>query len=664
MDRSTATLSKVTHFMKYSKHIKEVSRREIWEEAVQRNKELHIKRYPFLKEEIEEVYENFIKTKKVLPSMRSMQFAGPAIELNHARIYNCCYLPIDSWKAFPEIMFLLLGGTGVGYSVQYEHINKLPSINKPTKRRRFVISDDIIGWSEAVKALIRAYLDGQYFPEFEYGDIRKKGTILKTSGGRAPGPGPLKTCLEKIHKLLDEKENGDKLTSLECHDIACFIADAILAGGIREAAMIALFNINDESMIKCKSDFKVQILDEKPMGDGFQVKVETTWNNKEYDIVVSATDYPKFKKEKRIPWWYFEPQRARSNNSAVFIRHKAKKADFMKFWKMVESNKTGEPGIYWSNNLHWGANPCVEIALRPFQFCNLTEIDMNTVESQEDFEQRVRAAAFIGTLQAGFIDFHYLRGIWKETTERDSLLGVSLTGICGSEYEKFDYGSAVQGAIEENARIAERVGVKPAARVTCIKPAGSTSLILGCSSGIHAWHAKYFKRRMKVPKLNPIYKYLKSTLPEFMEDSLSDPENLAYIVIPTKAPEGSVVGGEEEALEFLERVKFFSEKWIAPGHIKGDNSHNVSATVYVKDDEWDKVGKWMWENRKVYNGISVFPFDGGTYVQSPNEIITAKEYNTMIKKLRDIDLTKVIEQEDTTDLANELACAGGICEFS
>ena len=399
-------LSDITVHMKYARYIPELNRRETWEELVNRNISMHLKKYPKLQDEIKNAYE-FVYDKKILPSMRSMQFGGKPIEISPNRIYNCAYMPIDSVDSFSECMFLLLGGTGVGYSVQKHHVVQLPSINKPyTKRtKRFLISDSIEGWADSVKVLIKSYLNGRSSQiEFDFSDIRPKGARLVTSGGKAPGPQPLKECLVKIEGLLNAKENGDTLSTLEAHDIVCHIADAVLAGGIRRAALISLFSAYDEEMISCK-----------------------TGN-----------------------WWETNPQRGRSNNSAVLMRHKITKRFFMDLWKRIELSGSGEPGIYFNNDKDWGTNPCCEIALRPYQFCNLCEVNVSNVESQEDLNERVKRATFIGTLQAVYTNFHNLREIWQETTEKDALIGVSMTGSASGKVLKLDMSEAVSFVKREN----------------------------------------------------------------------------------------------------------------------------------------------------------------------------------------------------------------------
>ena len=617
MKISNQILSEITVYMKYAKYLPELNRRETWEELVTRNKEMHIKKYPKLREQIESAYQ-FVYDKKVLPSMRSLQFGGKPIEISPNRIYNCAYLPIDDYRAFAEAMFLLLGGTGVGYSVQKHHVEALPEIRKPnTKRtRRYLIADSIEGWADAVKVLVKSYFEGGTSYAFDFSDIRAKGARLVTSGGKAPGPQPLKECLIKLQGILDAKEDGDKLSPIEVHDMVCHVADAVLAGGIRRAALISLFSADDEEMIACKSG----------------------------------------------NWWEINPQRGRANNSAVLIRHKVTKEFFMDLWKRVELSNAGEPGIYLSNDKDWGTNPCCEIALRPFQFCNLCEVNASDIESQEDLMARVRAAAFIGTLQAGYTDFHYLRPVWKRTTEKDALIGVSMTGIGSGVVLGYDMKSAAKAVKEENARVAELIGINRSARTTTVKPAGTTSLTLGTSSGIHAWHNDYYMRRIRVGKNEAIYTYLAEYHPELVEDEYFRPHDTAVISIPQQAPEGAILR-TESPFALLDRIKKVHLEWVKPGHRSGNNTHNVSATVSLKADEWEMAGEWMWENRDHYNGLSVLPYDGGTYTQAPFEDISKDQYEVMLQSLTNIDLTQVIELDDNTDLSGELACAGGACEI-
>ena len=615
MDVTQEILSEITTYMKYAKFNPAKNRRETWQELVTRNKEMHQAKFPKLKDEIEEAYK-LVYDKKVLPSMRSLQFAGKPIELNNARIFNCSFLPIDDWRSFSEIMFLLLSGCGVGYSVQTHHVDQLPEITVPTKHKRYLIGDSIEGWADAVRMLCKAYFTGAPLPLFDYRDIRPKGAQLITVGGKAPGPEPLKECLFNLQKVFDRKQNGERLTSVEAHDMACHIADAVLSGGIRRAALIALFDLDDENMLTCKFG----------------------------------------------SWWEENPQRGRANNSAVVMRHAITEDEFFKLWKKIELSGSGEPGIYFSNDKDWGTNPCCEIALRSYQFCNLCEVNVSNVESQEDLNERVRVGAFIGTLQAAYTDFHYLRDIWQKTTEKDALLGVGMTGIGSGAILAYDLKKAADLAKVENARVAEIIGVNKAARVTTVKPSGTSSLVLGTASGIHAWHNDYYIRRIRVGKNEAIYNYLAVNHPELVEDDFFKPTIQAVISVPQKAPAGSILR-TENVMDMLERTKKFNMQWVKKGHRKGANTNNVSATVSINENEWEQVGNWMWENRDTFNGLSVLPFFGGSYTQAPFEDITKEQFDEMVQHLHNIDLSKIIEFSDMTALMDQAACAGGACEI-
>lgn len=934
MENSIKILSDITVHMKYAKFLPNKKRRETWEELCYRNRDMHLNKYPELSIEIINLYNNFIIPKKVLPSMRSLQFAGRPIELAPSRMYNCSYLPVDDYRAFSETMFMLLGGNGVGFSVQSPHIAKLPDIKLPTKKRRFVVADSIEGWSDAVKMLMKSYLYGASEPIFDFRDIRPKGAALITSGGKAPGPKPLEDCLFKIKQILKVKENGDRLSSIEVHDIFCHIADAVLAGGIRRAALISFFDFDDSDMLSCKSG----------------------------------------------SWWELNPQRGRANNSAVFVRHKVKNEDFDRVFEMTKASGSGEPGIMFTNDYNILGNPCVtgdteiltdngyekienlvdqkvnvwngfewsevepkvtgkdqevltitfsdgrvlnctkyhnfhiakgyhgdsdivqakdleigmklikhefpiiehgrvledaytqgfvsaegmelnksiyiykpkecciprlqnlnaikweennnrfrgtlknipvsknlvpldynlhsklewlsglfdgdgcelregglqlvsvnrlflkqlqsllstigvqskitlaslarnrvmpdhrggnkefycqeahrvligavqmqqliklglkcerlkfektpqrdasqfvkivgieesgvadtvycftepkrnlgvfngvltgqcnEISLKPFQFCNLVEVNASDINSQEELESRVKAGALLGTLQAGFTDFHYLRDIWKKTTEKEALLGVSMTGIASGKVLTLDLNKAAKEAVKVNRDVSKKIGINPAARITTVKPAGTTSLVLGSSSGIHAWHNPHFIRRIRVGKNEAIYKYLVTNHPNLVKDEYFRPDKEAVIEVPVKAPEGSIYRNES-AMDMLNRIKLVYNSWILGGHVKGDNTHNISATVSVADNEWDTVKSWMWDNRNSYNGISLLPLDTGSYIQAPYEDITEDQYNNLVKDLEAVDLSKIIEDTDDTNLSGEIACSGNSCEI-
>ncbi len=906
-------LSDLNIYNKYARYLPKLNRRESWNEICYRVRDMHIKKFPELKEEIKNAFE-FVKDKKLLPSMRSLQFAGKPAEINPTRIYNCSFTPCDNYKAFGEIMFLLLGGCGVGISVQQHHIDKLPPIKKPIKNKRYLIGDSIEGWADAVHFLCKAYLRNGQKPIFDYREIRPKGTPLKTAGGKAPGSGPLKICLTKIETIFENKKDGESLTSLECHDIVCHISDAVLSGGIRRAAVISLFTFGDELMMNSKA------------GD----------------------------------WWEKEPQRGRANNSVVLMRSKIKKKEFFDLWKKVELNKSGEPGFFFTNDKDILCNPCLtgdtviavadgrngitikdlfleneenneilvysgkrrissrknltkykveiskakvkfsgikeiikihlsdgssfrctpdhklctsdgrwinaqdseneqlekfysfsdnntssshrmintitnsfskqcrmiweffngkkydkntsihhknkelvlednienldliskkdhdtlhglekrgknnsifkvnhdftlwnngrrnilanskkynwseerkqkaldnflknnpkpiipfvdknvyfnydlyvekieylniseevydlevednhnfyiitktndkrylnssgllvhncgEIVLKANQFCNLVEVNASNIMSQEDLNERVKVAAFIATLQSSYTDFHFLREIWKKQTEKEALIGVSLTGIADGEILKYNLSEAAEIVKYENKRVAEIIHINPAYRTCTVKPSGNSSVVLRTSSGIHPRYSKYYYRRMRINKTESIYTYFKINAEELLEDDIRD-TNLGIIKVPIKSPENSIFRNED-CISFLERIKKVYSEWIGPGHIKGANTNNVSATLSIKDEDWEKVGEWMWNNRSFYNGITVLPYDGGSYVQMPYEECTEKDYLDFIEKIKDvkIDFKDITEFEDLTDLQGEVACGGGgSCEI-
>ena len=609
-------LSEITTHLKYAKFVPEKNRRETWDELVTRNKEMHLKKFPQLAEEIEAAYK-YVYDKKVLPSMRSMQFAGKPIEINNARIFNCSYLPIDDYRAFSEIMFLLLSGCGVGYSVQTHHVEQLPEIRKPLKSKRYLVGDSIEGWADAVRMLTKAYF-GQTStaPLFDFRDIRAKGASLITVGGKAPGPEPLKIALIHMQAILDRKNDGEKLTTLECHDIICHLADAVLSGGIRRAALIALFNLHDEDMLTCKFG----------------------------------------------PWWENNPQRGRANNSAVLLRNLIDKNTFMNLWGKIEASNSGEPGFLFTNDKDAGTNPCAEINLKANQFCNLCEINASDIETQEEYNARAKAAAFIGTLQASYTDFHYLRDVWRKTTEKEALLGIGMTGIASGAVFKLSMKEAAKVACDENERVAKVLGINKAARVTTVKPSGTTSLVLGTSSGIHAWHDDFYLRRIRLGKNEALYTYLSMYHPEMLEDDFFKPNLQSIVSVPQRAPEGSITR-KESAMDLLERIKTINKEWIKPGHRKGANMHNVSATVTIKQDEWPAVGEWLYENKDYFTALSFLPEDLGTYVQAPFSTITKEQFEAAVSSLHAVDLSKVVEFADNTSLMESVACASGACEI-
>lgn len=614
MDISQKILSDITIFNKYSKYVPELKRRETWDELVERNMAMHIRKYPQMKQEIKDAYK-YVYNRQVLPSMRSLQFGGRPIELSNNRMFNCAYSPANHPAIFSETMFNLLGGSGVGFSVQTRHTNQLPTIvGTSGKQRRFLVGDSIEGWADAVKVLIKAYTLGKSDPVFDFRDIRAKGARLITSGGKAPGADPLRICLDKLRSVLNNAV-GRKLTPIEVHDMICHIADAVLSGGIRRAALISLFDKDDMDMLSAKAG----------------------------------------------NWWELNPQRGRANNSAVLHRDETTKEEWDALWKKVEESGSGEPGVFWTNDYDMGSNPCCEIALNPNQYCNLVEVNVSDVHTQEELNSRVKAATLIGTLQAGYTDFHYLRNAWKEMTEKEALLGVSMTGIGSGSVGKLNLSEAATLTVEENKRVASIIGINSSARITTVKPAGTTSLVVGSSSGIHAWHNDYYIRRMRVGKNEPLYRYMVDNFPELIEDCHFKPHLEAVMSFPQKAPEGAMLRTESYK-DLLERVRRWNLEWIVPGHNYGKNKHNVSCTISLKPEEFYDCGEWMWKNRADYTGISVLPYDNGTYIQSPFENCTKEKFEELYKHLAAIDLTKVIEEDDNTVQKEQAACAGGACE--
>lgn len=615
MDISQKILSDVTVFNKYAKYIPEASRRETWEEIVDRNLAMHIRKYPQIKQEIKDAYK-YVYNRQILPSMRSLQFGGRSIELSNNRMFNCAYSPANHPAIFSETMFNLLGGSGVGFSVQSRHVSQLPTIVGTTeKQRRFLVGDSIEGWADAIKVLIKAYTLNKSDPVFDFRDIRPKGARLITSGGKAPGADPLRICLDKLRSVLNGAI-GRKLKPIEVHDMICHIADAVLSGGIRRAALISLFDKDDMDMLSAKSG----------------------------------------------TWWELNPQRGRANNSAVLHREETTKEEWDAIWKKVEESGSGEPGVFWTNDYDMGSNPCCEIALNPNQYCNLTEVNVSDVSTQEELNARVKAATLIGTLQAGYTDFHYLRNVWKDQTEKEALLGISMTGIGSGAVLPLNLKEAAEITKQENERVANLIGINPSARITTVKPAGTTSLVVGSSSGIHAWHNDFYIRRMRVGKNEPLYHYMVANFPQLIEDCHFKPHLEAVMSFPQKAPEGSMLRTESYK-DLLERVRRWNLEWIGNGHNYGNNKHNVSCTISLKPEEFAECGEWMWENREDYTGISVLPFDNGSYFQAPFTDCTKEEFEELYQHLTAIDLTKVVELDDNTETKESLACSGGACEI-
>ena len=597
-----------------------------------------------------------LQRRAILPSMRSLQFGGAAIEANNARMFNCAFTHMDRLDAFRESFFLLLSGTGVGFSVQRQHVAQLPSFplraaenELPVVHHR--VPDKLEGWADALDALFRSYLDGTKV-EFNYSDIRSRGLPLRTSGGRAPGHLPLKKALVAVERIL-EQVPGRAMRPIEVYDIMMHVAVAVLSGGIRRSATICLFSVDDDEMASAK-----------------------TGN-----------------------WFETNPQRGKSNNSAVLVRESVHERDFARLFDYQK--EFGEPGFYFVDNAEYGANPCVEIGLAPsmivddttrlqllayghddvpvgtrvsgWQMCNLTTINAATCDDEASFLDGCRAAALLGTLQAAYTNIAYLGPITRVLNERESLLGVSICGILERPSVLLDASILERGAqacLDVNAAVAEHIGIASAARITCVKPEGTASLVLGAASGIHPHHARHYFRRVQAARTEPLYQWFKRANPHMTESSVWDPETTDVITFPVSAPTGAILRENVGAVQFLEYVRIVQRHWVCAGRrheqFNPGLHHNVSNTVTVRDDEWDAVQKFIWDNREYFAGISLLRETGDKiYAQAPREEVTTESdlarWNTLL--YRPVDYTALVEADDRTTLADVIACAGGACEI-
>ena len=602
---SVRELQDYTFVSKYARWIPEKKRRETWRESVDRVMNMMYEKYPKINGDIEWAYDMMFK-KRVLGSQRALQFGGKPIFKHNARIYNCISSYCDRLRFFQECMYLLLCGCGTGFSIQTHHIKKLPQFVPTSKKsnKKFVVEDSIEGWSDAVGVLISSYFDqDELFPEytgksvqFDFSNVRPAGSYLSSSSGKAPGPEPLKKALTNVRKILDKaikncefcSDELRRLTSVEAYDIVMHSADAVISGGVRRSATICLFSPNDTEMAKAK-----------------------TGN-----------------------WFHENPQRGRSNNSALLIRDKTSQKKFHELMQSVR--EFGEPGFVWSDSKDLIVNPCVEIGMYPvdietgksgWQACNLSTINCAKIKTEEEFYESCRAAAIIGTLQAGFVELPYLGEVSERILKRESLLGVSMTGIMEQHEICLDPAIQKKGARivkQTNKELAKQIGVNPAARTTCIKPEGTSSCILGTSSGIHPHHAKRYIRRVQANKMEDIYQYFKTINAKACEESVwSANESDDVISFCIEVPAGSKTKNQIEAIDLLECVKSTQQNWVMVGKTdslctKGWLNHNVSNTINVKPDEWDEVERFIYKNRKYFCGISLLPVSGDKdYPQAP-----------------------------------------------
>jgi ribonucleoside-diphosphate reductase alpha chain len=623
---------------RYARWISEDNRRETWGETVDRYFSFMLghleKNHNYIpNEKLVAELKEFVFERNVMPSMRSVMTSGAALERDNVAGYNCAFLPVDSARSFDETMYILMCGTGVGFSVEYKYINKLPAVPETLEKSTTVITveDSKQGWAKAYRELLALLWSGQ-IPAIDVSKVRPAGARLKTMGGRSSGPQPLINLFDfTIAKF--KNATGRNLKPIECHDIMCKIGEVVVVGGVRRSAMISLSNINDIEMAQAKSG----------------------------------------------NWWEASPQRALSNNSVAYSR-KPEMEQFIAEWKSLYDSKSGERGIYnvaaaqaqaakygrRDPDIHYGTNPCSEIILRPYQFCNLSEVVLRENDTKKDIERKVELATILGTWQSTLTDFKYLRKIWKDNTEEERLLGVSLTGQFG---HKFMSGKQDLVALEsflmtlreaaraKNKEEAGKIGIPESAAITCVKPSGTVSQLVGVSSGMHAWHSPYYIRTVRGSKGDPISTFLKEVgIP--VEDDVMKPNDTYVFSFPVKAPEGAIVRNDLTAIEHLNIWLVYQRAWC---------EHKPSITVSVKEDEWMDVGAWVYKNFDEVSGISFLPHSDHSYKQAPYQEVDKAEYDALVARMpKDIrweDLS-FYETEDGTSTNATLACSSdGNCEL-
>jgi ribonucleoside-diphosphate reductase alpha chain len=627
----------VIHKTRYARWIDEENRREDWHETVKRfvdyiceslEKHNDYKVEDSLKDKIED----FILQTKVMPSMRGLMTAGPALERDSTCLYNCSYLPVDSLRSFDEAMYILMCGTGVGYSVESKYVNQLPVVNEHFEDSStvIVVDDSKAGWAKALRELIALLYQGQV-PSWDVSNVRPAGARLKTFGGRASGPEPL----ERLFKFTVEtvkSSAGRKLTPLEAHDIMCKIAEVVVVGGVRRSAMISLSDLEDRNMAAAKSG----------------------------------------------SWWEYNGQRALANNSAVY-ESKPTMEVFMAEWKSLYDSKSGERGIFSRDaarkvaskngrrdaTAEFGTNPCSEIILKPFEFCNLTEVVVRENDNLDDLLEKVEIATILGTFQSTFTRFKYLRKQWQKNCEDERLLGVSLTGQLGHKVLNGSKGkdkliewldAMREKAVEVNAKYAGDLSINPAAAITCVKPSGTVSQLVGVSSGMHPWHNEFYARTIRGDNKDPITTMLKD-FGVLAEPDVMKPSDTTVFTFPIKAPKDAITRKDLTAIEHLELWLIYQRHW---------SEHKPSITVSVKENEWMAVGAWVYDHMDELSGVSFLPYSDHTYQQAPYQDITEKEYYSLLEKTpKDIDWTWLTyyESSDGTTGSQELACSSSLgCE--
>ena len=615
---------------RYSRFLNTENRREHWHETVKRY-------FDFMEKHLRDKYnhnmdrqelEQAVLNLEVMPSMRALMTAGKALERDNTAGYNCSYLPIDDPKAFDEAMYILLCGTGVGFSVEHKYVDKLPEVPDQLfdSQTTIVVADSKEGWAKALRQLIALLYSGEV-PKWDLSKVRPSGARLKTFGGRASGPGPL----EELFKFAVNKfrgASGRRLSSLECHDLLCKIGEVVVVGGVRRSAMISLSDLEDDRMRSAKSG----------------------------------------------NWWEQNGQRALANNSATYVA-KPDIGQYLQEWTSLYNSHSGERGIFSreasqsqakkngrrDSDYDFGTNPCSEIILRPYQFCNLTEVVVRAEDTPETLARKVRIATVLGTYQSTMTHFPYLRKIWQKNTEDERLLGVSLTGILDNKWmgEVSDSTAKAleqlrQISVDANANLATSLGIPQSAAITCVKPSGTVSQLVDSASGIHTRHSEYYIRRVRSDKKDPLTAFLvQAGVPA--EDCVMRPESTTVFSFPMKAPDNARVREDLDAIQHLNLWLQYQRHFC---------EHKPSVTISVKEHEWMDVGAWVWKNFDEISGISFLPWDGGTYRQAPYEECTKEEYEAMLAIMpKDIDWDLLREEDDNVEGAQTLACSSGHCEI-
>jgi len=619
------------HKSRYARYLDKEQRREHWHETVDRYIDFVVEQRPQIPSQLIDELQTSILNKDVMPSMRAMMTAGQALERDNTCGYNCSYVVVDDAKSFDEAMFILMCGTGVGFSVERQYINKLPEIPEQLfdSSTTVMVKDSKEGWAKAFRQIIALLYAGE-IPKWDTSLVRPAGARLKKFGGRASGPAPLEDLFMFTVDMFKQAA-GRRLSSIECHDLMCKIGEVVVVGGVRRSAMISLSNLTDDRMRHAKSG----------------------------------------------EWWNQNPQRALANNSVCYTE-KPDVGAFMREWVALYESHSGERGIF--NRVasqkqaakygkrdpehDFGTNPCSEIILRPYQFCNLTEVVIRPEDTVDTLKQKVRVAAILGTIQSTFTNFPYLRKIWQKNTEAERLLGVSLTGIMDNELTSGRTNKDELPLLLEELRLtaemsnlemAEILGVEPSAAITCVKPSGTVSQLVDSASGIHARHSAYYIRTVRGDNKDPLTQFLiDKGVPN--EPDVMKPDNTTVFSFPMKSPDNCVTREDMSAIDQLELWKIYQHHWC---------EHKPSITVSVTESEWPAVGAWVWNNFDDISGISFLPFDGGTYRQAPYTECQKEEYESFLAKMpTDIDWNEMTEEEDETTGTQELACSAGACEIA